>query len=206
MAVKINKIVNTKKTKWFWAYIAIGAIVTVLSIMLMPFWKDGDINVFFKEWGYKTVKIIVAVSLALYCLCFVLKKILTKSNGVVKVLTIIEFVLLMLVAIGSVLSQFNVIKVSGVGQILGLALWLRGVVEIFRAYYYQRSHGETKYPVWQLAIAIALVTLGVYFAVSNVLSDKLVLWIITVTLCLGGIFAIILGCFKKPEPAKKAKA
>lgn len=204
MALKINKLFNTTKTKFFWLYIVLGALFTVLAVMLMPFWLDANIDVFFAPWGYKIIKIVIAVALVLYLVFFLLKKLKAKSNKVVKVLTILEFVILSLIAIACVFNQFVPFKVGTVGQVLGFVLWVRGAIEVFRAYYYGGSgENNAKYPVWQIFITILLISAGTYFMVSNVLSDKAVLWAVTSLIALCGIIAIVLGFLK--QPVKKAK-
>lgn len=204
MAIKLSKFINTSKSKVFWLYIVIGALISALSIMLMPFWQDGEIDVFFAPWGYSIIKIVIASTLILYLAFYLFKKMIGKCNKIVRLLIIIEFTLLSLIALGSIMSQFDIIPVKGVGQILGLVLWIRGSIEVFRAYYYDSSNGS-KYPVWQLFITILLITVGAYFIISNVLTDKVVLWTLTVTLILVGIFAIILGVVKKPASKKTKK-
>ena len=72
MALKINKLFNTTKTKFFWLYIVLGALFTVFAVMLMPFWLDANIDVFFAPWGYKIIKIVIAVALVLYLVFFLL--------------------------------------------------------------------------------------------------------------------------------------
>ena len=120
-----------------------------------------------------------------------------RTNGVVKVLTIIEFVILALIALGCILQQFKVINVGGACAILGLALWCRGTVEIFRAYYHQKGNNE-KYPVWWLAVAIALVTLGTYIFAKPVFSDVVILWIFVILILLVSIILIVDGILAKP--------
>ena len=125
-----------------------------------------------------------------------------RTNGVVKVLTIIEFVILALIALGCILQQFKVINVGGACAILGLALWCRGTVEIFRAYYHQKGNNE-KYPVWWLAVAIALVTLGTYIFAKPVFSDVVILWIFVILILLVSIILIVDGILAKPASGKK---
>mgnify|MGYP000805301574 FL=1 len=157
----VNRLLHPTKTKFFWAYIVVGIIGILLGIMLMPVWDSCPDWVFWRTWGKQIINIIICVCIILYLVFFLLKKIMKRTNGVVKVLTIIEFVILALIALGCILQQFKVINVGGACAILGLALWCRGTVEIFRAYYHQKGNNE-KYPVWWLAVAIALVTLGTY--------------------------------------------
>lgn len=127
-----------------------------------------------------------------------------RSNGVIKVLTIIEFSLLALIALGCILQQFKVINIGGACAILGLALWCRGVVEIFRAYYHQRGNND-RYPVWWLVIAIFLVSFGVYLFVKPLFDDIVILWIFVVLILLVSLILIVDGFLAKPASTKQKK-
>lgn len=198
----VNRLLHPAKTKFFWAYIVVGIIGILLGIMLMPVWDSCPDWVFWRTWGKQIINIIICVCIILYLVFFLLKKIMKRTNGVVKVLTIIEFVILALIALGCILQQFKVINVGGACAILGLALWCRGTVEIFRAYYHQKGNNE-KYPVWWLAVAIALVTLGTYIFAKPVFSDVVILWIFVILILLVSIILIVDGILAKPASGKK---
>lgn len=197
----VNRLLHPTKTKFFWAYIVVGIIGILLGIMLMPVWDSCPDWVFWRTWGKQIINIIICVCIILYLVFFLLKKIMKRTNGVVKVLTIIEFVILALIALGCILQQFKVIDI-GACAILGLALWCRGTVEIFRAYYHQKGNNE-KYPVWWLAVAIALVTLGTYIFAKKVFSDVVILWIFVILILLVSIILIVDGILAKPASGKK---
>lgn len=200
MASKLSKIINTKKTPLFWAYIAIGAVVVAVSVLLMPFWLNATPNAFFATWGYRFVQVIIAIIVLLYACLYLLKKIMKRSNGVVKILSIIEFAVLILVALGLVLSQLAVFALDA-SHIIALVLWMRGVVEIFRAFYGNKSN--EKYPVSKLAIAVILATIGAYFFASGFVTNTYVLWVVTIFGVIFGLITFLLGFYKKP--AKKSK-
>lgn len=200
--MNISKLVNTKKEKNYWLYIVLGSVILVLGVMFLPLWLELNVDVFFANWGIKITKTIIAVLLALYLVLYLIKKVAERNKGVIKVLTIIEFVLLSLVALGCVLSQFNVLPLTDAGSILGFVFWLRGIIEIFRAYYYEKSDSK-KYPVWWLVIAIIFVSVGMAFMVGGYLQNVHVVWLLSSTLILLGVVAIILGFVKKPSKSKK---
>lgn len=211
MGLKISKFLNTTKTKLFWLYFVFGVILFVPSVMLIPIWKDYDVNVFFKNWGYNIVNIIICFAIALYLILVVFKKIISKSNKVVKILTVIEFVLLSLIALGAVFTQFDVLPIKEPGQILGFALWIRGVVEVFRAYYFNKNDLLTTdddksktstFTIGNLIVSIILISLGVVMIVTNFITIQIVLWVITLTLSIIGIVIFVLGFVKKPIMVK----
>ena len=198
----IDSILHPTKTKWFWVYIVFGILGFIIGIMLMPVWSKCPDWVFWKSWGMKIVNMIICVCIILYLCLFLIKKVLARSNSVVKVLTIIEFVLLSLVALGCVLQQFQVITIAkGACAILGLAMWCRGTVEIFRAYYHQRGN-NVYYPVWWLVISILLVTFGVYFVVKPPFQDIVILWIFIILILLVSLILFIDGFLAKPAKRK----
>lgn len=199
----INRILHPTKTKLFWLYIVGGCIGILLGFMLMPIWDFWD-GCPWKDWGRQIINIIICVCIVLYLVFFLLNKIRKRSNSVVKVLTIIEFVILALIALGCILQQFKIINVGGACAILGLALWCRGTVEIFRAYYHQKGNNE-KYPVWWLVVSIALVTFGTYIFAKPIFSDIVILWIFVILILLVSILLIVDGILAKPASSKQKK-
>lgn len=203
MGAKLSKIINVTKSKNFWLYIVFGFLIAVASVILMPFWKNKNIDVFFANWGFSVLNIVIAFVVILYLVLFLSKKLVEKTNKVIKVLTFIEFLVFILIALGLILSQFDIIPISEPSQILGLALWIRGAIEIFVAYYYDKSSVK-KYSVFRLIIALALVSVGVYLMVKNTITRTLILWVLTITLLVCSLFALILGFIKKPKRVRKS--
>ena len=202
MKKMLNTLLHPSTTKWFWVYIVLGILGIIAGIMLMPVWSGCPDWVFWKDWGMKIVNMIICVCIVLYLCLYLINKIMSRSNSVVKILTIIEFVLLALVALGCVLQQFKVINIAnGACAILGLAMWCRGVVEIFRAYYHQRGNND-RYPLWWLVISICLVSFGVYLFAKPLFSDIVILWIFVVLILLVSIILLIDGPLAKPKSRK----
>lgn len=197
-----NLLFRPKKTKLFWLFFVTGVLAILLGIMFMPIWQNAGDWVFWKDWGQNLVNIIIFACIVLYLCLFLVKKIRRRSNGVVKVLTIVEFVLMSLIALGCILQQFKVINIGGACAILGLALWCRGVVEIFRAYYHQHGNND-RYSLWWLVCAIALVSVGVYLFAKPLFSDVTLIWIFAILLILAGIILFIDGFLAKPVSKKK---
>ncbi len=198
----MNKLLHPGRTKLFWLYIVGGVLLLLLAVMLMPIWSKAGSWAFFKNWGLDMVHLLIALGILLYLFGYLLHKIIKRCNGVIKTLTIIEFVLLALVAVGCILQQFKVINVGGACSILGLALWCRGTVEIFRAYYHQKGNDE-KYPLWWLAIAIFFVTFGAYIFANPLFPDLTILWIFDILLVLLAIMLIVIGGLARPLSSKK---
>ena len=84
-----EKIFNPKKTKLFWLYFVLGTIIILSGVLLMPVWQEAGDWCFFRNWGMEFINIIIAICIALYLFLFLAKKLRDKTNGVIKVLTII---------------------------------------------------------------------------------------------------------------------
>ena len=127
-----------------------------------------------------------------YLAFYLAKKIKAPAKRAIKVLTIVEFTLLALIALGCIFTQFKIINVQGACQIFGLALWTRGAIEIFRAYYY-RADSKEIYPVWYLAISIALVSFGVWCFAKPFIQDIVILWLFVGLLFVSGVLLLVYG-------------
>ena len=68
---------------------------------------------FFKDWGLKIIDILIAVLIVAYLSGYLWKKMLA-SNGVIKVLTIIEFCALSIIALGCALVSGRCRAVQGI--------------------------------------------------------------------------------------------
>lgn len=195
------KKITVKKTKAYWLYIALGIVTLIFGVLLLPFWGSIWNECPWKSWGTDLVMLFMAIVIGLYLFMFLIKKI-NRYRGVVQVLTIIEFVLLALIALGLVFSQFNILSIpKQPSVILGLALYCRGVIEIFRAYYYHHSM-KTIYPVWWLVVAILFVTFGVYLMIKPLVQLTLIVWLLAISVIVIGIFLIAYGVLANPKAKK----
>lgn len=197
-----------KNNKLFWLYIVAGIIVSIISILLVPLWKLVEWAPW-KNWSSTLINLIICLFLSLYLFGFLIKKVISKQNKVVKILTIVEFSILLLIDISLLLGQWisalNIIPIVGVCRITGLALWLRGVVEIIRAYLFKKSsNNEEIYPIWWLFIVIAFVSFGVLMMSNSFISDVTIIWIFDVILLAIGILMIVYGLYSKPK-SKRSK-
>lgn len=197
-----KKTIKTKKT--YWLFIVLGVLLILGGALLAPFWGKVWEGCPWKDLGFKVVSIAMAALLLIYLFGFLLKKV-TNSKGTVQVLTIIEFTLLSLIAIGLIFSQFKILNIpDDPSMIIGIAFYIRGVIEIFRAYYY--NHNSTyKYPVWWLIIAILFITIGVYLILTNTITKLMILWALVIVIALLGVISITYGIMAKPQKQVKNK-
>lgn len=184
-------------------FLLLGVLSVLAAVLLAPFWQKTD--VFFADWGGKALKLMIAAVLLVYLFAFLVPKILRGGRGAVGALTIVEAFCVLLIALGCVLTQFKVLHISGACTILGVCLFCRGTVEIFRAYYYRGGKTRT-YPVWWLAIAIFMVAFGTYCFAKPLFSDTAVLWVLVLLLLLLGILLIVYGILCRPQRKARKKA
>lgn len=179
-----------KRFKFDWlVYLIFSAVFIALGIIMLPEVTD---------LGSKILNIVLAIALVIYCILFLFPKI-KKHRGTIQILVIIEFVIVCLVAIGLVLVQFKVFEITGVVRILGLVIWLRSVVELFRAYFYRGKDSSYSYPVWLLCIYLVLITFGTYIFASPFISDQKLVLIMAILFLVVAIILIILGIVLLPK-------
>ena len=175
----------------------LGIICLLAAVIFAPIWNFWE-KCPWKTWGSQIINILIAACIIWYLIFFLAKKVKGPAKRAIKVLTIVEFAILSLIALGCIFSQFNVINVKGACEIFGLALWTRGTIEIFRAYYY-RSDSKEVYPVWYLAVSIAMVSLGVWCFAKPFIQDIAILWIFVSSLFLLGAIFLTLGIKSKKK-------
>lgn len=204
MANPLNKVLNPKKTKFFWVYFIVGVLLAILGIFFMPIWNGWE-ECPWKDWGSKFLNIGIAIVIGIYLFGYLLKKIKGSGAGVVKILTIIEFVILGIIALGCIFASIPSIGVhiplfNDTCRILGFALYTRGAVEVFRAYYHR---GDSRsYPLWEVIVAIVLVTAGTWMYVKPFFNNLTVLWIFVVIILLLAILFVVAGFLAKPAKKK----
>ena len=138
----------------------------------------------------------IGVILLIYVYYYLLVKVAKKSSGVVLILTLIEMIVLTIIAVTCILSDvLNMTIITEGVQILGLAFWIRGVVESFRAYYY-RGSTTTKYPVYKVFLNVTLITVGTWFFISSIVSNAILVWSLAVVFVIASIALIIWGILK----------
>ena len=204
---KLSKLINTQKTKWFWAYIVIGVLFMITGVILAPFWRDVSSDIFFANWGHTILQFVISLLILSYVGFFLVRKIIKgEGNQVVKVLVIIETAVLTIIAVCGILAQFGVFSMeNSAGTIIGLALWLRGTIEVFRAYYFKNGT-EAKYPVWWLVVSVIFISVGVAFIVGGFIKNVHILWLVVGILFVIGLTLFVLGFMKKPIKQVKTKA
>lgn len=220
--------ITVKKIKLYWLYFVFGSLIVVLSLLFAPFWNAIDEKlvqlfhispvyddqgviikeasvIFWKNWGSVALGFILAALIVVYVVTIITWRLKKKNqHRIVRILTAIEFSIMILLIVGCILVSFGVVVFLKYIQIVGLALWIRGFVETFAAYYYDQKKKEVEdYPVWYLLLNICFVTFGtLLFAFGfNAFSfnvDLILQWIFVCILFIGGILLLVYGALAKP--------
>ena len=205
MSNPLTKVLNPKKTKMFWMYFVVSVLLIILGVLFMPVW-GGWAECPWKDWGTKFLNIGIAIVILIYLFGYLIKKIKGSGAGVVKILTIIEFVILCVIAVGCILmaipqigGKLNV--PNDACRILGFAIYTRGTIEVFRAYYHRGN--SRNYPLWEVVLAIVFVTLGTWMYVRPFFTNITVLWIFVIIIFLLAILFFVAGFLAKPASKSK---
>ncbi len=165
-------------------YIFTAIIALVLGICMFPTVTN---------WGLTVLNFTISAIILIYVFGYLLR-VLTKSSKTIKILTGVEMLIMILIAIGLILAQFKLINISEICAILGLALAMRGIVEMFRAYFYQHTP-ENRYPLGIFVLNIIFLVLGVYLFARPIISNSDLVVIFAIILVTIGAIFMILGAY-----------
>lgn len=168
-------------------------VISILSIALGVVLIVNDFKI-----GLQILDIVIACILVIY-LSVVLIPILRHKTGSIQILTIVEFIIICIIAIGLVLQQFKVFNIVGACKIIGLVLWLRAVVELFRAYFYRGKDSNFKYPMWYFCIVLTLITLGTYMFAAPFFSNQQVVLALAIACFIMAAILIVLSIIFAPK-------
>ena len=176
-------------------YLLLGLACITFGIVVLPFVTD---------FGKNILEIITAVFLIVYLIGFLLPKVLKKKNNLILAFHIIEFVVVGLLALGNILSQFKILNISGVTETLGVTLFMRGLSELVVSYCANTEHRKKFY---LFLIDVVILSFGVYLFAKPILTDEQVLIILgTLFILLGALATFIAVKFWKRLPKAEREA
>lgn len=176
--------------------IVIALIALALCIVMLPVFGISAIF----------IDIMLALALAAYLVLFLFDK-LRHSKGTVFILTIIEFIVIVIVAIGLVFQQFGVIvRLSAVCQTVGLVIWMRGVVMALSLYLASLSAKKPTRNLVRFIITLALISVGASLFASTFIPDEVIEWVICVALFIAALVFGALAFLFSPIKQDKDKA
>ncbi len=171
------------------------------------------LNTDIKQSVQNVVEYIIAIAILVYACSFLAPKLVRKRNAVVKGFMIAEFVVVILMSLGMILSQIKIVNVT-LAQTIGLTVWARGFVEIVRGYYSMGDihveNGRTIYDRSAKYFSIAFITIGTWaFFNMTIDKEKIVFWLAVGLLIAALVFLIFaiycLSMHKKTTPKKEKK-
>lgn len=197
---------KVKKTSFYWMYFVLGGIVIFLSLFFAPFWKEISEKLFWSNWYAYALGGLVAGAILLYMFTILLKRLRNKDlNRTVRIIFGVEFSLMAFFAVccivKAILNDNEKFKFLNACEIIGLALWLRGSVEMFNAYYYDKNSTQ-KYPIWFLVVNIGLITFGPLVLTTGIVYRETIDLIFSYVFCsiifILGVFSCVWGGLCKP--------
>ncbi|MBQ7224156.1 MAG: hypothetical protein IJX06_01205 [Clostridia bacterium] len=190
---KINQ--ELPKTKWFLAITVLGILGLVLGIFLLPVWKNT--SVFWKNWGTDGVSVILCAIIVAYTICYLGSHLGKVENKTLRIISIIEIVLLSLMAIGCLLQQFKVFDFFGPSSVLGAILWHRGFFNVIKAYLCKHTKKD-RYPLWLVIVSVLMVSIGTALRFRSVPGNAFI-WFMSIALLVGSIVMVFGSLKMKPN-------
>lgn len=195
----MSKNLVIKKNKLFWLFIALGAIVLLFGVTLLPVWKDIDI--FFASWSDAGVNIVLFSILVFYIVLLINRNLVKRKSKFIIGITIIELIVLLFVAVSCLLQQFNVFSIFGPCFVFGLMIYFRGLVNVLEPYFSSISTNNSKSRL-SVLVSILLLTIGAIMMVIKV-PNNIFNWIIAITILLAAVLLILFGILSMPKKEKK---
>ena len=187
------KLIKAKKTKFFWVFFILAGFLALACVIMAPVWSETD--VFFKSWGSFVFDAIVAFALFYYIVLYLFRHAST-SSGAIRTLTVIEIVILSLLALSSLLSYFtSALQIKEPCVLLGIVLWIRGVNEILCT----SISRSLRHPVWKTAAFLLMVTLGTLLMSRPFITKSQLMWVIVAALIALMIYTVLYGISAKSK-------
>ncbi|MDY3846185.1 MAG: hypothetical protein SOZ62_04680 [Eubacteriales bacterium] len=142
--------------------------------------------------GKKILDITVALLICAY-IAFYLFDRFSSSPKKAKAYVLVEMILMALIALGLVFSQFKLINIAGACAIFGFALWIHGVFGIIESYIYRSTDRARFYPMWYLILNIAIASFGMYVFAKPFISDNVLIYVFAAVYALLGLLFVYLA-------------
>ena len=174
---------------WVFTLIVCILLAILAVLMFLSGFKVGNLHI-----GEEILHIVAAVALTIYVI-FALFPLVARYRGALQGFVVGEVIILLLTAVAHIIMNFGIkiplLSSLDVCSVVGLALWLRGVVETVHAYL-SNAHANTakRIPLWQLLLYILLSAVGVWQLVKPLLKDEIFIFIIGTA---AAVIAVIFG-------------
>ena len=173
-------------------YIVLGAILCIGGVLLLPALTN---------WFDQILGIISGSLLLIYLI--VSSLFIKDLNKVGKIISICELFVYLLLGVVSIISDIKDFDFLSACHLLAIALWLKGVCDVFRHIY--SGDSNKKFTIKDGLFTIVLLTFGTAIFVKP-LSDISLEYVISCFIIIVGILLILLSVYliRKDEP-KEAK-
>lgn len=170
----------------------LAALLLALGIVMLPPFGIGQ----------KILDVIVAIGLVVYLALYLFGR-LRRTRGTALILTAIEFFVILLIAVGLVLKQLQIFAIGETCQIIGVVIWLRGIVSLLSHYFTSYQTQRKKRSLLFFLLSLALVTLGTYLFAKPLFTNETVLWIVSIALIVAALCFVALAILYLPARKKK---
>lgn len=170
-----------------WVVLVIAIVFLALGIIMLP-----QVTSF----GQNILYIVSALGLLVYIFAFLFKNITQEEKGVAFWFEITEIVVVLLLAIGLVLTQFDVFNIKDIMLVFALVVWIRGIAGAIRS--------RTR--VLELIFFLALTTIGTYFFAKPIVHQNTILMVIAIIFFVVFVVSAVffISMHKKDVKAKEA--
>lgn len=165
----------------------------------------GVLMIVLPDFGNTVLQYLVAAALLFYGIVYLIPEV-KSAGGKIQILVIVELFLVVLVAIGLVISSLRILSLGSACQIFGVILWIRGLIDLCRSYLAHGTAGQKHYPFWRLLLSVLILSVGVYIFAKPVISDQTLVYIIAVLLLLLAIVLLYLMAKVLPKGKKAGKS
>ena len=163
--------------------LALAVLLAALAVLLL---LDG-FGVGHLYVGRQILHPLAGALLAVYVLLAVIPQ-FTRTHKTVRIFVIVEVVILALAALAHLFSELLALVLLSdlsVCALVGLALFLRGLVLALGAYL---ESGEKHAPLWHFIGFLAMMTVGVWQLASPIVPDRFILLVIGVLAFLAALY------------------
>lgn len=173
--------------------IIVGIIALALGVVMLPPFGIGKF----------VLRILLAVTLGFYLVLYLFDK-LKRTRGTLFVLAIIEFLAITGLIVMLFLQQFDVFN-ADVCSMLGLVLWVRGVIALIGMYFKASTAKKSRYDLAPFLLFLLFVSLGMYFFAKPPLTDNVLNWVICIFFFLCALTLGVLAYVYAPMRHEKVK-
>lgn len=148
------------------------------------------------NFGEIILSFVISTLILIYTYYFLMVKNINHCKGSVLILLLIEMILLTAISIASIVGKFmNIVYLNDSHKIIGITLWIIGLIETIRHYYASEGY-HLKFPMYRLIINLFLVTIGTWFIITNYLITTILIYLVSAILFVISMIFIIKGILK----------